>query len=219
MHDDSSINNVNPQGLDPEYWERLGREPSEGAAQELVAAFRATGRTIAAAESLTAGLLCATIAAVPGASQVLRGGMVVYATDLKHHLAGVQPQTLTTEGPISPVTAVELAYGAAQRCGADIGVGVTGVAGPDRQDGHPVGEVFIAVVSLEPIPTTIGSTLDGEGVERRVQSERVIALLPEIASVLAEMQQYEMGAAQIRQWIRQVAVAAAMREATAMVQE
>ena len=67
--------------------------------------------TIAAAESLTAGLFCATLASVPGASAVLRGGLVVYATDLKHQLAGVSTQTLQRVGAVAEDTARELPVG------------------------------------------------------------------------------------------------------------
>lgn len=114
-------------------------------AAELVAELTARGQTVATAESLTAGLLAATIAGVPGASVVLRGGLIVYATELKAELAGVAPATLAVDGPVAASTAAELASGAARRCGADWGVGLTGVAGPDPQDGTPVGTVFLGV--------------------------------------------------------------------------
>ncbi|TSD96079.1 nicotinamide-nucleotide amidohydrolase family protein [Skermania sp. ID1734] len=115
------------------------------AAAELVAELTADHATVATAESLTAGLLAATIAGVPGASSVLRGGLIVYATDLKHRLAGVSAQVLEAEGPVAASTAEQLAVGATVRCAADWGVGLTGVAGPDSQDGWPVGTVFLAV--------------------------------------------------------------------------
>lgn len=119
--------------------------PVNLAAQHLVTEFTRSERTIATAESLTAGLCAATIAEVPGASAVLRGGVIVYATDTKHDLAGVSEQTLKEHGPVSAETAAELAEGVAGRCSADVGVALTGVAGPDPQDGHPVGEVFIGI--------------------------------------------------------------------------
>lgn len=103
------------------------------------------GQTVATAESLTAGLLAATLAGVPGASNVLRGGLVVYATDLKGTLAGVDADVLAEDGPVARRTAAQLAEGAARRCGADWGVGLTGVAGPDPQDGHPPGTVFLGI--------------------------------------------------------------------------
>ncbi|QBJ98180.1 nicotinamide-nucleotide amidohydrolase family protein [Rhodococcus sp. ABRD24] len=114
-------------------------------ANELVAVLARRGQTMATAESLTAGLLAATVAGVPGASAVLRGGLIVYATDLKCSLAGVDANVLAHDGPVARRTAAELAEGAARRCGADWGIGVTGVAGPDPQDGHAPGTVFVGV--------------------------------------------------------------------------
>lgn len=109
----------------------------------LVAELTARAQTVASAESLTAGLFAATIADVPGASAVLRGGLIVYATDLKASLAGVPSGDLERNGPVHPDTARALADGARRRCGADWGVGLTGVAGPAEQDGVPVGTVYL----------------------------------------------------------------------------
>ncbi|WP_431954728.1 CinA family protein [Nocardia lijiangensis] len=116
-------------------------------ADELVRALVAARQTVATAESLTAGLVAATIAGVPGASAVLRGGLVVYATDLKSSLAGVSADLLAAEGPVAASTAEQLAVGARTRCAADWGIGLTGVAGPDDQDGHAVGTVFLGLSS------------------------------------------------------------------------
>ena len=110
-------------------------------------ALRGRGWTLAAAESLTGGLLLATLTEVPGASDVVRGGFVVYATDLKHRLAGVDQELLDREGPVHPEVAGALADGARTLCGADVGVGLTGVAGPTEQDGRAVGTVFVAVAT------------------------------------------------------------------------
>ncbi|NLV77969.1 MAG: nicotinamide-nucleotide amidohydrolase family protein [Rhodococcus sp.] len=114
-------------------------------AVELVAVLTDRGETVATAESLTAGLLSATVAGVPGASAVLRGGLVVYATDLKATLAGVDARQLTEDGPVAESTAAALAEGARDRCSATWGVGLTGVAGPDPQDGHPPGTLFVGI--------------------------------------------------------------------------
>lgn len=124
---------------------RLSADDLHDAAHTLVVTGTRQGLTVATTESLTAGLVAATIAEVPGASAVLRGGFIVYATELKHVLAGVPTQMLETLGAVAPDTAAEMARGAAQRCGADIGIGLTGVAGPDLQEGKPVGTVFIGV--------------------------------------------------------------------------
>ncbi|ONM47789.1 CinA family protein [Nocardia donostiensis] len=115
------------------------------AAGALVGALTTAEQTVATAESLTAGLLTATIAGIPGASLVLRGGLVVYATDLKNTLAGVSADLLAVEGPVAAGTAEQLAVGARTRCGADWGIGLTGVAGPDPQGGHSPGTVFLGL--------------------------------------------------------------------------
>lgn len=114
------------------------------AAVSVVTALRARRETVAVAESLTGGLLAATLVAVPGVSAVFRGGLVVYATDLKHRLAGVPADLLARRGAVDPDVAAALAVGARERCGADWGLGTTGVAGPDPQDGAAVGTVYVA---------------------------------------------------------------------------
>jgi nicotinamide-nucleotide amidase len=105
----------------------------------------AIAATVAVAESLTGGLLCAALTETAGASATVRGGLVVYATDLKSALAGVSEALLAQRGAVDPEVALALARGARTRLGATFGVGVTGVAGPDTQDGKPVGTVFAAV--------------------------------------------------------------------------
>lgn len=114
-------------------------------ARAVVIAATLAERTVATAESLTAGLIASTLASVPGASSVLRGGIVAYATDLKVSLLGV-PQALIERGGViqSPV-AEAMALGALTASSADYALACTGVAGPDPQDGHPVGEVHVAV--------------------------------------------------------------------------
>jgi nicotinamide-nucleotide amidase len=114
-------------------------------AERVHAALLARSETVAAAESLTAGLFCATLATVPGASATLRGGAVVYATDLKTTLAGVPAELLAAHGPVSEATAAALAEGVRTRCGATWGVGLTGVAGPDPVEGHGAGRVYLGL--------------------------------------------------------------------------
>lgn len=112
---------------------------------DLVARLRELGQTVATAESLTAGMVAAEIASVPGASAVLRGGLVVYATELKAQLAGVDRDLLAEHGAVHPDVAAQLAQGARDRCGATWGLGLTGVAGPDPQNGVAPGTVYVAV--------------------------------------------------------------------------
>jgi len=115
------------------------------AAASAVQALLRRRETFATAESLTGGLVAATVVEIPGVSAVFRGGLVVYATDLKHALAGVAEQLLQERGPVDPDVARALAAGARERCAADWGLATTGVAGPEPQDGVPVGLVYIAV--------------------------------------------------------------------------
>lgn len=115
----------------------------------MIDALRRAGHTLAAAESLTGGLFTATLTAVPGASDVVRGALVVYATDLKHTLAGVPQDLLTARGPVDPSVAAALADGARHACGASLGLGLTGVAGPAAQHGHPPGTWFVALTDSD----------------------------------------------------------------------
>ncbi len=114
-------------------------------ARAVVIAATLAGKTVATAESLTAGLLAATIATVPGASVVLRGGIIAYATDLKVSLLGVPSALIARGGVIQASVAEAMAQGARAATGADYALACTGVAGPDEQDGHPAGEVHVAV--------------------------------------------------------------------------
>lgn len=114
-------------------------------AAAVLALLKKRGETLATAESLTGGLVAATIVDVPGASAVFRGGLVAYATELKAALVGVPEDLLQARGPVDPDVATALARGARERCGADWGLSTTGVAGPDPQDGQPVGRVYVAV--------------------------------------------------------------------------
>ena len=113
-------------------------------AADVIRAFAASGLTVAVAESLTGGLVVAELVAVPGASAVVRGGVVAYATELKHDLLGVDAALLAAGGPVQAAVAEQMASGVRLRLRADVGLATTGVAGPDPQDGHPPGEVWIA---------------------------------------------------------------------------
>ena len=101
------------------------------------------GVTLATAESLTAGLVAARIAEVPGCSAMLRGGVIAYSTDVKAQVLGLDQVSL--EQVVSEAVASQLAQAATRVLGSDIGVGTTGVAGPDWLAGLPPGTVWIAV--------------------------------------------------------------------------
>lgn len=102
------------------------------------------GQTFAAAESCTGGLIAKRITDLPGASAVFRGGVVVYTNEVKM-LLGVKPETLEQHTAVSRQVAAELADCVRTRLGADYGISVTGVAGPDSDGVHPVGTVFVGL--------------------------------------------------------------------------
>ena len=114
---------------------------------ELLGALADRGWTVAAAESLTAGLVAAAIADVPGASAHLRGGVVAYATDVKAELLGVPADLLAHRGPVDAQVALAMADGVRRSLRADVGLATTGVAGPGPADGLPAGTVHVAVVT------------------------------------------------------------------------
>ena len=147
---------------------------------ELLRALGERGQTLAVAESLTGGLLAASIVDVAGASAVFRGGFVVYATDLKATLAGVPSSLLAAHGPVHPLVAAALAAGARQRCGADWGLATTGVAGPDPQNGIEPGTVYVAVDG----PTSRVQRLDLTGDRAAIRAATVAAALALLAESL-----------------------------------
>ena len=113
---------------------------------QLHADLRELHATVAIAESLTGGMLCAELTRTPGASSTVRGGLVVYATDLKTTLAGVPAELIAARGPVDRDVALALGHGVRTRLEATYGLGVTGVAGPEPQGGRAVGTVFLALV-------------------------------------------------------------------------
>lgn len=103
------------------------------------------GQTLAVAESLTGGLVAAAITDVPGASRAFRGSVTAYATEVKREVLGVSGTLLAERGAVDAEVARQLAVGARRLLGADWGLATTGVAGPEPQDGVPVGTVHVAV--------------------------------------------------------------------------
>lgn len=112
---------------------------------DVVDALRGTGQTVATAESLTGGLLCAALVDIPGASDVLRGGVVAYVPQTKSDVLGVDPALIERVGTVHPDVAAAMAEGAVRVLGSTWGVGTTGVAGPEPSEGKPVGTVHVAV--------------------------------------------------------------------------
>ncbi|WP_422770749.1 CinA family protein [Plantactinospora sp. WMMC1484] len=137
--------------------------------------------TLAVVESLTGGLLAATIVDIAGVSSVFRGGLVAYSTELKASLVGVPEELLASRGPVDPDVAVALAEGGRARCGADWCLSTTGVAGPEPQDGKPVGLVYVAAAGP---PGTVVRRLDLSGNRLRIRIGAVAGALRLLADRL-----------------------------------
>jgi nicotinamide-nucleotide amidase len=151
-------------------------------ATEIIAELTRRGLTIAVAESLTGGLLVAELISVPGASKVVNGGVVAYNTALKNSLLFVPAALLAERGAVDPDVAAAMADGVRRACAVDgvpasIGLSTTGVAGPDPQDGKPVGTVFVGV-STATGTRVFGLTLGGarNTLRRHVVSESLVEL-------------------------------------------
>lgn len=131
---------------------------------------RERGWTLAVAESVTGGLVGARLVDAPGASDTFRGGLVTYASDVKRSLLGV-----TADRVVSGECAIQMAEGIRRVMGADVGLGVTGVAGPTEQDGQPVGTVWFGVALPGVAPEAVRNRLPGD--RERVRQFATITLL------------------------------------------
>lgn len=109
------------------------------------------GLTIAVAESCTGGLLGAALTAIPGSSRYVRGGVIAYADEAKADQLGVSRHLLATSGAVSAEVAEAMAAGARERFDASLGVGITGVAGPDSSERKPAGLVYVAVATARSV--------------------------------------------------------------------
>jgi nicotinamide-nucleotide amidase len=150
-----------------------------------LAALAARGWTLGVAESLTGGAVASELVAVPGASAVLNGAVVAYATPVKHTLLGVDEELLRAHGPVHAEVAVQMADGVRDAVRvdgrrADVGIATTGIAGPDSPDGQPVGTVHVAVVTPD-MSQSEAFVFDGERAEIRAQTvDAVLALLDRV---------------------------------------
>jgi nicotinamide-nucleotide amidase len=131
-------------GEEEEVRSTLGRlvfgTDEENMESAVLSILREQGRSLALAESVTGGLVAARLTAVPGASDVFRGSVVSYATEVKQEVLGVPEGPVVSEG-----AAIAMAKGACRVMGADVGLALTGVAGPTEQDGQPVGTLFVGL--------------------------------------------------------------------------
>lgn len=146
------------------------------------------GWTLGVAESLTGGALCAELVSIPGASAVLLGGVVAYATPVKATVLGVDAELLAVHGPVHPRVALQMADGvrsvvSVDGVPADVGVSTTGIAGPDSPDGQPVGTVHVGVVTPSG-SRTVAFHLQGD--REAIRAGTVAAALDVMLEMLAE---------------------------------
>ncbi len=136
---------------------------------ELVKELMAQGLTIASAESLTGGLFSERLTTVSGAGEVVKGSLVAYHYEIKQSILGVSEHTLNQYGAVSEQCAAEMAQRIQQLYKTDIGIGFTGVAGPSKQEGHPVGTVYIGVAYKGQAPQVYSLQLSGsrQGIRSR----------------------------------------------------
>ncbi|MGW3648741.1 CinA family protein [Streptomyces sp. NPDC000878] len=152
-------------------------------AADVVRLLTVRGETLAVAESLTGGLVAAEITSVPGASKAFRGAVTAYATELKHRVLDVDAILLATRGAVDPQVAAQMAAGVRRVLGADWGIATTGVAGPEPQDGQPVGTVFVAVDG--PSGADSGAEGGGKVASLRLNGSRAEIRMESVRSVLA----------------------------------
>lgn len=159
-------------------------------AADVVDALRSADATVATAESLTGGLLCATLVSVSGASDVVRGGVVAYAPELKADLLGVDADLIARQGTVTSEVALAMAVGVRDRLGATYGLSTTGVAGPGPSEGKPAGTVHVAVAGPEGTWTT---RLDLVGDRDTIRGQTVDALLSWLVARLGEESRPDRG--------------------------
>lgn len=156
---------------------------------QAIAALLEKNMTVAVAESLTGGLVTAELTSIPGASGAVVGGVVVYATELKNTLLGVDPELLAREGPVHPEVARQLAVGVRERLAvggkpADIGLSTTGVAGPEPQGGRAAGTVYVGIsVGAKTRVVDLIFSGDRESVRAQTLSRAISELCTELGCV------------------------------------
>jgi nicotinamide-nucleotide amidase len=152
-------------------------------ASEAIDGLREAGATVATAESLTGGLVCATLVSVSGASDVVLGGIVAYAPQAKIDLLGVDAALIASHGTVDGEVAAQLAVGARERFGATYGLSTTGVAGPDPSEGKPVGTVHVAIAGPDGVSAT---ELQLEGDRDTIRTGTVDVVLSQLVARLGE---------------------------------
>ena len=148
---------------------------------DLVTRLAFAGHTVAVAESLTGGLVASALTDIPGASVVVRGGVLAYSTDLKAQVLGVDEGLLARVGAVDADVAEQMARGVRSLMGSTYGLATTGVAGPDKVDGKPVGTVYVAVVGPD---SSRVKALSLSGDRGDIRAHSVLAVLTLLAEEL-----------------------------------
>lgn len=149
--------------------------------EALLAELAAAGATVATAESLTGGRLAAALTEVPGSSAVYAGGVVSYATAVKVATLGVPEQVIQEYGVVSAECAGAMAAGVRRLIGTTYALATTGVAGPDEQEGKPVGTVYVAVAGPAGVTVT---ALSLTGSRSEIQAASVDAAVSALADMM-----------------------------------
>lgn len=150
--------------------------------QELITLLKNKQFTIGSCESFTAGLFCASLASVSGASAVLKGGIITYATCIKTDVVHVSEDVVNTYGVISSQCAIEMAVKAKKLLDVDICVSFTGNAGPSAMEGKPAGEVYCAIAFHDEVQC-FGFHIEQE--RNEVRSEAVHLMCEELKELLS----------------------------------
>jgi nicotinamide-nucleotide amidase len=159
-----------------------GRD-ERGVEEHVLELCRARGLTVATAESCTGGLVAGRLTSVPGSSDVVLGGIVAYANEVKERELGVPPEVLAAHGAVSAEVAEAMARGARERLGADVAVAVTGVAGPGG--GTPEKPVGLVFVHAEGPDGGMGRELSFPGDRASIRARSVVIALHLVRTLLA----------------------------------
>lgn len=153
---------------------------------ELVSSAVAAQITVATAESLTAGMVAATLAQAPGASAMLQGGVIAYQNEIKERLLGVPAEILREKGAVDAAVASAMALGVCAAAGSRVGISTTGVAGPEPHQGKAVGHVFIGVALDGEVQSYEYHFAGDREAVRTAATQEAISLLEQVVKAAGE---------------------------------
>lgn len=153
------------------------------AAARVVSLLARRGHSISAAESLTGGLVCASLVDVPGASNVVSGAVVAYTAQAKIEVLGISAELIAAQGTVAAQVALALAQSVRSKFGSTYGIGTTGVAGPGPFEGKPAGTVFVGFAGPD---ESVADGLQLQGSRAEIRHATVVAALSLVAARLKE---------------------------------